>query len=219
MPAMPHSLASILISNPNLDTLQRIGFIIQMADALAYLHATTDLPRGNLRTANVFVASLITASNVHWKAPEIYSPGSFNEKPLDVFAFAMVCIEIFTSLPPFATLCHDDDIKRSILAGLRPDRPPGMPEPLWDTVVQCWHSDPTMRPDFKALLPQLTQIKSKLDQPKPFCKPTLLSSPIVPLNGSHVPMTLRLTRSRLSARTAASAADHVAGHVATATKM
>ena len=92
--------------------------------------------------------------NVRWLAPEIIKPPhgttAVESKPADVFAFAMLAIEVFTGRLPFEGKGNSVAAKR-ILNGVRPEFPQnaedvGLTVPMWDFLQRCWDGDPTKRP-------------------------------------------------------------------------
>jgi serine/threonine protein kinase len=91
------------------------------------------------------------AGTADYKAPEIEE--GVCDFPVDVFAFAMTVHQIFAV--GFAR--WDDgkpagDSGRRISQGARPEKPPGMPDCIWDVVRRCWKQAPAERPTFWQLV-------------------------------------------------------------------
>ena len=106
-----------------------------------------------------------------WAAPEVLGTGDRNTQEADVFAFAMVVVEVgrcvslrlaldverymvcltlpkvFTGESPFTEFTAMVAISK-IMDGDRPDRPqePGLTNSIWDMTRACWSQDPAHRP-------------------------------------------------------------------------
>jgi len=81
----------------------------------------------------------------------------------DIYAFSMVCIEIFTGIVPFATIRNDTAVMVKASQGGRPDRPEqsvelGLTDSLWALLQECWDVEPETRPSAAVLLDRLRQI-------------------------------------------------------------
>ncbi|KAJ6486751.1 kinase-like domain-containing protein [Mycena sanguinolenta] len=91
------------------------------------------------------------AGSVRWFAPELIDPTKFGcpkfvrTKASDVYAYACVCLELYTRNPPFS---HLREIAASLRAiqGERPEQPPAMPTALWQLVTAAWAQDFRARP-------------------------------------------------------------------------
>jgi hypothetical protein len=110
-----------------------------------------------------------------WRAPELFQPwGSFLTrflglsprvlpKPLDIYAFAVICSELLTKQIPFS---NGNDLSIDVLAsklreGHRPALPStGCPEELLTLIKDCWHQDPILRPEFHEVCVRLMEVKS-----------------------------------------------------------
>ncbi|KIY63140.1 kinase-like protein [Cylindrobasidium torrendii FP15055 ss-10] len=151
-------------------------FLHEIVQGLGYLHSRY-IVHGDLRGANVLINDAgaaclsdfgLTVFNdtpathssrcegaVRWMAPELYSPQQFGlERFLltpesDIYAFACVCIELFTGNPPFIEL-RDPAVILRVMGGQRPARPmgsdPSMCDGLWSLVQACWAHDLALRP-------------------------------------------------------------------------
>ena len=109
-----------------------------------------------------------------WTAPEVLKEEGEHSKEADVFAFAMVMIEVRRGRViwvEFMTYCHleppqaftgaipFDNIPPApamfaIMSGGRPPRPthPALTEQLWILMQCCWHQDPHLRPETSKVL-------------------------------------------------------------------
>ena len=71
-------------------------------------------------------------------------------KPADVFAFAMLVVEIFTGKIPFEEL-KNEAVVPWVLGGGRPKMPEsawavGLTDEIWGLLTSCWQQDPERRP-------------------------------------------------------------------------
>ena len=92
-----------------------------------------------------------------WLAPEIVGPPSkarskplTASKPADVFAFAMLAVEVFTGKVPFGNM-KNKSVVIQIANGKRPDKPQaadqlGLTAEMWKFIGQCWNANPNKRP-------------------------------------------------------------------------
>lgn len=93
-----------------------------------------------------------------WLAPEIINPPSnssskpsTSSKPADVFAFAMLAVEVFTGKVPFGSM-KNEAVVISIAKGKRPEKPPaaeelGLTADMWRFIEKCWNQNPSERPN------------------------------------------------------------------------
>ena len=92
-----------------------------------------------------------------WLAPEIINPPNTTgtkpaaaSKPADVFAFAMLAVEIFTGNVPFGNI-RNETVVIQIAQGKRPAKPQaaeqlGLTTEMWKFIEKCWSTNPTKRP-------------------------------------------------------------------------
>ena len=93
-----------------------------------------------------------------WLAPELIDPPrrKGHQQPAateqaDIFAFAMLVVEVFTGDLPFGDVRHETAILM-IVRGQRPEKPHdpenrGLTPEIWKFNQKCWHQNPTKRPD------------------------------------------------------------------------
>ena len=98
-----------------------------------------------------------------WLAPELINPPRkkgrlqpVGTKQADIFAFAMLAIEVFTGELPFGDVRHET-ATLMIALGKRPDKPfevesRGFTTDMWKFTQRCWCQNPTKRPDIEALV-------------------------------------------------------------------
>jgi serine/threonine protein kinase len=95
-----------------------------------------------------------TIGSSRWLAPEIIDPPSSNSptasKPADVFAFAMLVVEVFAGEFPFGNMT-EGSVAVQIVDGKRPAKPRaaerlGLTVEMWAFVGECWAANPSERP-------------------------------------------------------------------------
>ncbi|KIP02945.1 hypothetical protein PHLGIDRAFT_78369 [Phlebiopsis gigantea 11061_1 CR5-6] len=172
--------------------------IVNVAEGLAYLHAE-GIVHGDLRGDNVLVDGnykaviadfgLTTFAHGHsrnyasirkgdsgWSAPELLNSkdgySSRQTSASDVYAFAIVCIEIYLGRAPFNKEDGSMAFCRRVMDGLRPDRPEVpvrldeqshgelMRDDLWEVVSECWDGDKSKRPTARNALRRLVSSRS-----------------------------------------------------------
>jgi hypothetical protein len=107
-----------------------------------------------------------------WLAPELINPPRkkghrqpAGTEQADIFAFAMLAVEVFTERLPFGDVRHETAILM-IARGQRPEKPQGAensgftPE-IWRFIQRCWHQNPAKRPDIKAVVTAWREFESQ----------------------------------------------------------
>ncbi|KAF7378266.1 Kinase-like protein [Mycena sanguinolenta] len=160
--------------------------IREIAQGLAFLH-DEGVVHGDLRGANILVSDsgnacltdfgltvLVDASTspsrndagcARWMAPETLENNP-RTPASDIYAFACVCLELYTGHPPFygefpltPAVTYHVVAKRK-----RPNRPSGhvIPDLVWDLMEKCWAHDVADRPSILGILLRLPM--NDLDQ-------------------------------------------------------
>jgi hypothetical protein len=66
--------------------------------------------------------------------------------------------QLYTATLPFGN-DTDGNVRRSVLAGMRPSKPHKMPHKLWDLVQDCWAQDPGARPRMFEVVNRLARMR------------------------------------------------------------
>ncbi|KAK1216725.1 Rho guanine nucleotide exchange factor, partial [Marasmius sp. AFHP31] len=157
---------------------------------------------GLSRIADTLALKLTTsttraAGTARWLAREVLDGSSGPTKESDVYAFACVCYEIFTTLPPFHELGNDAAVILHVMSEKCPTRPAGTPElddGMWNIMEVCWSADSGSRPKATEVLDRTnseTLVARKTTwnidhvESKSLLPPPRTSSP--PAHGSHEP--------------------------------
>ncbi|KAL0059673.1 Guanine nucleotide-binding protein alpha-2 subunit [Marasmius tenuissimus] len=157
---------------------------------------------GLSRIADTLALKLTTsttraAGTARWLAREVLNGSSGPTKESDVYAFACVCYEIFTTLPPFHEFGNDAAVILHVMSEKCPTRPTGTPElddGMWNIMEACWNANSASRPRATEVLDRInseTLVARKTTwtvdhiELKPLLPPPRASSP--PAHGSHEP--------------------------------
>ncbi|KAF7983615.1 hypothetical protein HWV62_20534 [Athelia sp. TMB] len=167
----------------------KVDMIRQIAEGLVYIHSN-NMVHGDIRGANILMdaedrpricdcgltsiiepsefTSVKTAGACRWTAPELMIPSeTMEEDPTtlfntatDIYAFAMLIIEIFTGKIPFSNKKNDSSVIFAVLDGGRPDIPSSIVDipALRDFLELCWHKDPQKRPSSRIAAETLAEI-------------------------------------------------------------
>ena len=87
---------------------------------------------------------------------------SFHPYKGDVYSFGMLCFEILIGELPFSTINDNREVKRKVLAGIRPVLPVQCPQELKRLIESCWDSAPKKRPDFPKICEALMGLNFSL---------------------------------------------------------
>ncbi|TDL23532.1 kinase-like protein [Rickenella mellea] len=150
------------------------------------------LPRiadfGLATVADTQAISLATVSyngkgSLRWQAPELLSFSKEATESVkttdgsDVYAFACLCLEVFTDRPPFSGLSDGTVIAALLIHDERPARPlapaaeRGLDDEMWDLMQNCWATRRSERPRMKAVYERIrpyTPSEDRRDDREPF---------------------------------------------------
>ena len=98
-----------------------------------------------------------------WLAPELINPPRkkgyrqpAGTEKADIFAFAMLVVEVFTGELPFGDVRHETAILM-IAQGQRPEKSRGaesrgLTTEIWKFTQRCWQQNPAKRPQIDAVV-------------------------------------------------------------------
>jgi len=113
-----------------------------------------------VKDSQVLGSTTRATGTLRWLAPELMATGedgqdslSCNTTASDVFAFACVCYEIFSSKYPLDEIKNDNQIPLAVTNGRRSSRPAdmtsgirGLNDVMWNLMENSWANKPTDRP-------------------------------------------------------------------------
>ncbi|KAJ8083207.1 hypothetical protein PM082_009079 [Marasmius tenuissimus] len=164
--------------------VDHLALVYDVAAGLAYLHGGK-VVHGDLKGLNILItpegracitdfglsriadtlalklttSSARPAGTARWLSQEILQGGSGPTKESDVYAFACVCYEIYTALPPFHELTNDAAVIFHVVVSKKcPARPVEVSElddGMWNIMEACWSADPTFRPNAAKVLARI----------------------------------------------------------------
>jgi serine/threonine protein kinase len=115
-------------------------------------------------TKNATTISSSAHGTLRWMAPELLDPDISSyvlTTSTDVYALAMLFLEVLTGELPFSELSSDFHVTVTVLRGRRPQRPTALPEltdDLWRLIEHCWDQETVQRPHITAILDRLREI-------------------------------------------------------------
>jgi hypothetical protein len=176
-----------------------IDIMLQVANAMRYLHSRRRIVHRDLKTSNILVqpstefsegylhvkltdfgiaktynvtetsstqtpgqgTPTYAAPEVNFGRPVVHGEKSPKFPPkADVWSFAMVCSEILTGEPPFASEPRATLRTKIIDHDLRPPLPSDCPSYLRFCITSCWELSPKKRPDFSTICRNLMLAKT-----------------------------------------------------------
>ncbi|RPD53297.1 hypothetical protein L227DRAFT_617134 [Lentinus tigrinus ALCF2SS1-6] len=181
------SLVTYLKSLPSLDSVDLLKMIHEIAKGMAYLHSKGVL-HGDLKAANVLVNDKhhcvisdfgqsemkseayrisgipLPHGTLRWQAPELMSGLSGLTQEVDVYAFAITCVELLTKGAVPWLMADDDAVRHFVLReNMRPEPPLQRvwSQQLSEILHACWHRDPKLRPSFKTVDERVQQLRAR----------------------------------------------------------
>ncbi|CAL1697553.1 unnamed protein product [Somion occarium] len=180
------SLIRYLKALDSLDGVDILRMIHQIAKGMAYLHGKGVL-HGDLKGANILVddrghcvisdfgqselksevyrlsGTPLPHGTLRWQSPELMAGQSKLTQQVDVYAFAICCVEILTKGALPWPMADDDAVRHFVLKNMRPAIPL---QPVWNMELaeilrQCWHRSPVHRPSFAKIDAEIQQLRTK----------------------------------------------------------
>lgn len=93
-----------------------------------------------------------------YMAPELFTGDLFTDK-VDVYAFGVVLNEMLCRRAPFFGI-EPKRISELVQRGDRPDIAPSIPDDVKKLIQACWAPDASLRPDFKRMQTQLSELQA-----------------------------------------------------------
>jgi len=154
---------------------QRVPKLLQVAQALAYLHKRGVMYRdlkpdnigldgdGNIRLLDFGLATTSTSSSElagsrRYMAPEVIRPNAWYTKSVDVYSFGILLYYVLTLEKPFAKYSGLEHYEKVVEGGERPEIPEWWPKSMQRLVGQCWSAYPSERPDMQSIVRTLQRI-------------------------------------------------------------
>ncbi|WVQ86131.1 hypothetical protein IAT38_008299 [Cryptococcus sp. DSM 104549] len=191
-PYMKNGSVIDYLQTPEGKYANKLALILEMAQGMEYLHSR-EILHGDFKASNVLVNDeghaiicdfglsqlkmdyttksktragdpTAVAGTMRWQSPERLLGGVLTQKN-DVYAWSMAVYEVLTGSVPYGYV-DDSQVRKNIQKGIRPSRPPNVPDPLWDLITKCWAQDPKQRPDFEAVVEQMGSIYTPPPQPE-----------------------------------------------------
>jgi hypothetical protein len=169
----------------DLDAKGVLRWALQIAEALAYLHANRVMHR-SLKSKNIIVdrdshlrirdhglaaikdwvrlqsAAPPALGAVEYEAPELLARRKYTEK-VDVYAFGILLVEMFAKEGVYGRDRTPEQIVDGVLRdGLRPQIPIDAPFLFIKLIESCWQTEAELRPSFEKIVRILSQPADKI---------------------------------------------------------
>jgi serine/threonine protein kinase len=92
-------------------------------------------------------------------APEVLRGRRYTQAS-DIYSFGIIAYEVYTGLPPYHDVAHDEFLAIRIIQGLRPELDYKVPREISDIIKQCWDADPLKRPKAKEICELFEKLKN-----------------------------------------------------------
>jgi serine/threonine protein kinase len=161
----------------NLTWKKRIDIIFYIINALSQIHNENsihrDLHSGNILFSQInqefYISDLgfcgpadkqldSIYGNLPYIAPEVIFKRETTFAS-DIYSIAILMWEVSSGQPPFSNYQHDYHFASKIMNGMRPKIMPKTPLEYKKLMEQCWHADPTKRPDINYLYNKILEIR------------------------------------------------------------
>ncbi|KIO21927.1 hypothetical protein M407DRAFT_28485 [Tulasnella calospora MUT 4182] len=185
------SLETYLKLHPNLSDIDKLVFLQQAAQGLAYLHGSVpSIAHGDLKPENILINDDLTAAlcdmgvsrvileghtglttsgsapgSAGFQARELIMGESLPTTESDIYAMGGVILEAMSGTKPFHKARTHGMVILWITMGemCKPEDHPGLPlgDPLWPFLRRCWSSKPEERP---TAIEVIKELGSAIDQ-------------------------------------------------------
>lgn len=180
---LPRGSLYRLLHRPNvkLEEKRRMKMALDVAKGMNYLHTSqTTIVHRDLKSPNLlvdrnwvvkvcdfglsrlkhhtFLSSKSTAGTPEWMAPEVLRNEPSNEK-CDIYSFGVILWELATMRMPWSGMNPMQVVGAVGYQNKRLDIPQEIDPMVSNIITDCWDSDPSQRPSFAQLLPQLKQLR------------------------------------------------------------
>eukprot|EP01042_Synura_sphagnicola_P036771 gene36771-biopygen26210 len=109
------------------------------------------LARVKTETLAVSTKSSQAAGTLRWMAPELFYPRAVYTLKSDMYSLGWVLWELASRRLPFENATSNELIPIWAKEGEREDIPEDCPARLASVIKDCWHGDPTLRPEAEAV--------------------------------------------------------------------
>ena len=109
------------------------------------------LARVKTDTQAVSTGSSQAVGTLRWMAPELFSPRAVYTRKSDMYSLGWVLWELASRRIPFHNANSNELILMWVREGEREDIPQDCPARLASVIKDCWHGDPTRRPEAEAV--------------------------------------------------------------------
>lgn len=175
LPLMPRgSLDKYLKDNPDAD---RARLILQVAEALRFMHDDAGFLHGDIKCQNVLVdhngsaqladfgqtatvrsptspGTEMPGGTLRFMAPELLVGEGRMSPASDVYAFGSLVYQALTGNMPWHDLT-DSGAVCAICSGKSPPRSKAVPPFFWKLSKQCWQLEPGRRPRMRDIVPRI----------------------------------------------------------------
>ncbi|PKC14759.1 kinase-like protein [Rhizophagus irregularis] len=174
---MNMDLREYLQQNRNLTWKEKIDIIFYIINALSQIHNENAIHR-DLHSGNILFSQLNQEfyisdlgfcgpadkkldniyGNLSYVAPEVIFKKETNFAS-DIYSIAILMWEISSGQSPFINYARDYYLATEIMNGTRPKIMSSTPLEYKKLMEQCWHADPTKRPDINSLHNKIFEIR------------------------------------------------------------
>ncbi|XP_078432544.1 putative serine/threonine-protein kinase SIS8 isoform X2 [Wolffia australiana] len=182
---LPRGSLFRLIHRPNnqLDERRRLKMALDVARGMNYLHNCSPMiVHGDLKSPNLlvdknwvvkvcdfglsrikhstFLSSRSMAGTAEWMAPEVLRNEPSDEK-CDVYSFGVILWELCTLQLPWGGMNPMQVVGAVGFQSRKLDIPEDLNPAIADIIINCWQTDPKLRPSFSEIMAALKPLQKK----------------------------------------------------------